>query len=195
MAKVFGYQQPSQTVGAVFEGKWSKRQVMVACVVKDFRFQLLINSNKPGSLMIFNNPSAFNFLNVKVSNANSRALIAAMEAKWKILDPLHPMKYEAFDEQLAGTHRAIFDVVAILGFISFLAIVIACLGLLGMATYIVERRTKEVGIRKVLGAANWGITLLLSKAFLKMLAVAVPIGAPLSYFINKIVVGDTSKQG
>jgi len=67
-------------VGAVFEGKWGKRLVMVAVVVKDFRFQL------------FNNPSALNFLNVKVSNANSRALIAAMEAKWKILDPLHPMK-------------------------------------------------------------------------------------------------------
>jgi len=64
--------------------------------------------------------------------------------------------------------------------------VIAYLGLLGMATYIVERRTKEVGIRKVFGAANWGITLLLSKAFLKMLAVAASIGAPLSYFINKL---------
>jgi putative ABC transport system permease protein len=123
---------------------------------------------------------------VKVANTDSRALIAAMEAKWKMLDPLHPMKYQVFDEQLAGTHRAIFDVVSILGFISFLAIVIACLGLLGMATYMVERRKKEVGIRKVLGAADWGITLLLSKAFLKMLGVAVLIGAPLSYLINKL---------
>src|SRR5262249_9291148 len=84
------------------------------------------------------------------------------------------------------THRAIFDVVSILGFISFLAIVIACLGLLGMATYMVERRKKEVGIRKVMGAADWGITLLLSKAFLKVLGIAVLIGAPLSYFINKL---------
>jgi putative ABC transport system permease protein len=186
MAKDFGYKQPSQIVGAVFEGKWSKKQVIVAGVVKDFRYQLLINSDKPGPLVIFNNPGAFNFLNVKVTSADSRALIAAMEAKWKTLDPLHPMKYQVFDEQLAGTHRAIFDVVSILGFISFLAIVIACLGLLGMATYMVERRKKEVGIRKVLGAGGWGITLLLSKAFLKVLGIAVLIGAPLSYFISKL---------
>jgi putative ABC transport system permease protein len=186
MARAFGYQQPSQIIGAVLEGKWSKRQVMVGGVVKDFRFQLLINSDKPGPLVIFNNPSAFNFLNVRVTNADSRDLIAAMEAKWKTLDPLHPMSYRVFDEQLAATHRAIFDVVSILGFISFLAIVIACLGLLGMATYMVERRKKEVGIRKVLGAAEWGITLLLSKAFLKMLAIAVLIGGPLSYFINRL---------
>jgi putative ABC transport system permease protein len=186
MARAFGYEQPSQIIGTVFEGKWSKRQVMVAGVVKDFRFQLLINSDKTGPLLIFNNPSAFNFLNVKVSTSDTRALTTALEAKWKTLDPLHPMKYRFFNEQLAGTHRAIFDVVSILGFISFLAIVIACLGLLGMATYMVERRKKEVGIRKVLGAAGWGITLLLSKAFLKMLAVAVLIGAPLSYFISKL---------
>ena len=186
MAKAFGYQQPSQLVGTVFEGKWSKRQVMIVGVVKDFRFQLLINTNNPGPLLIFNRPSSFNYLNVRVATNDTQSLVKALETKWKTLDPYHPMKYELFDDQLAGTHRAIFDIVSILGFISFLAIVIACLGLLGMATYMVERRKKEVGIRKVLGAADWGITLLLSKAFLKVLAIAVLIGAPLSYFINKL---------
>ncbi|MEI9917173.1 MAG: FtsX-like permease family protein [Bacteroidota bacterium] len=158
MVKAFGYKQPSQIIGEVFEGKWSKKQVMVAGVVKDFRFQLLINTNTPGPLVIFNSPQSFNYLNVKVASNDQRALIAALEAKWKTLDPYHAMKYEVFDDQLAGTHRAIFDIVSILGFISFLAIVIACLGLLGMATYMVERRKKEVGIRKTLGAADWGIT-------------------------------------
>src|SRR5205085_7134134 len=106
--------------------------------------------DKPGPLMIYNRPSSFEYLNVKVSTSNIPALISALEDKWKTLDPLHPMAYEFYDDQLAGTHRAIFDVVSILGFISFLAIVIACLGLLGMATYMSERRRKEVGIRKVL---------------------------------------------
>ncbi|MEJ0031677.1 MAG: FtsX-like permease family protein [Bacteroidota bacterium] len=186
MARAFGYSQPSQIVGEVFEGKWNKRQVMVAGVVKDFRFQLLINNDKPGPLLIFNSPSSFNYLNVKVVTSDSRALVTALENKWKTLDPLHPMKYEFYNDALAATHHAIFDIVSILGFISFLAIVIACLGLLGMATYMVERRKKEVGIRKVMGAADWGIALLLSKAFLKVLGIAVLIGAPLSYFINKL---------
>jgi putative ABC transport system permease protein len=134
--------------------------------------------------MIFNNPRHFEYLNVKVSTSNMPALIAALQEKWKTLDPTHPMMYEFYDDQLAGTHRAILDVVSILGFISFLAIVIACLGLLGMATYMTERRLKEVGIRKVLGAADWGITMLLSTSFLKVLGISVVIGAPLSYFLS-----------
>ena len=85
---------------------------------------------------------------------------------------------------MATTHKGIFDAVSILGFISFLAITIACLGLLGMATYSAERRIKEVGIRKVMGAADSSIALLLSKEFLKMLAISICIAAPLSYFVN-----------
>ncbi|HNC14189.1 MAG TPA: FtsX-like permease family protein, partial [Cyclobacteriaceae bacterium] len=74
----------------------------------------------------------------------------------------------------------------ILGFIAFLAIAISCLGLLGMATYTTERRTKEIGIRKVLGAADFTIARLLSKEFMMMLLLAIFIGVPLSYFINNM---------
>ncbi|SHG74764.1 FtsX-like permease family protein [Chryseolinea serpens] len=74
----------------------------------------------------------------------------------------------------------------ILGFIALMAIVIACLGLLGMATYMAERKTREVGIRKILGAKDLRITLLLSKGFFKMLLVSVFIGAPLGYFMNNL---------
>lgn len=102
------------------------------------------------------------------------------------LDPIHQFRYEFMDAELESTHQGIFDVVSILGYISFLAIFIACLGLLGMTTYTAERRTKEVGIRKSLGADNFSITLLLSKGFLQMLVISVFLGAPLSYFINKL---------
>ena len=98
--------------------------------------------------------------------------------------PHSSFKYEFLDQQLQSTHQGIFDVVSILGFIAFLAIVIACLGLLGIATYTAERKTKEVGIRKILGAESMSIALLLSKGFMKMLMVSIIIGAPLSYFIN-----------
>lgn len=186
MARTFGYQQPSQLIGEAFETKWSKQNIIVSGVVKDFSYQLLINTSKPKPVMIFNKPDQFEYLNVKVSTTNIPELVSALENKWKGLDPLHPMTYEFYDDQLAGTHRAILDVVSILGFIAFLAIVIACLGLLGMATYMTERRKKEVGIRKVLGAADWGITLLLSKSFLKVLGISVLIGAPFSYFISNL---------
>lgn len=76
--------------------------------------------------------------------------------------------------------------VSILGIVTFLAIFIACLGLLGMTTYAAERKTKEVGIRKFLGADNFSITFLLSKSFLQMLVISIILGAPLSYFVNNL---------
>lgn len=186
LIRSLGYSQPSQAIGEVIESKWEKQPLRVAGVVKDFRYKLLINSHEIGPLLIFNRPANFSFLNLKVSTNDMPALISTLDAKWKVIDPVHPIKYEFYDDELAATHQAIFDVVSILGFISFLAIVIACLGLLGMAIYMTERRKKEVGIRKVLGAADWGIVVLLSRAFLRVLGISVLIGAPMSYFLNNL---------
>ena len=133
-----------------------------------------------------NIPARFEYLNVQLTSTDLMATMAVLENTWKKIDPIHPFKYEFFDEQLQNTPQGIFDLVSILGFISFLAIGIACLGLLGMATYTAERKTKEVGIRKILGAEYFSIALLLSKGFLRMLLVSVLIGAPLSYFINNL---------
>lgn len=186
LVQALGHTEPSQMIGEVLESKWAKHPYVVVGVVEDFRHQLLINTDKIGPLVITNLPSSFSYLNVRVSTNNIPALIAGLKAKWKVLDPAHDLQYEFYNDELAVTHQALFDVVSILGFIAFLAIVIACLGLLGMATYMAERRKKEVGIRKVLGAADWGITMLLSKTFLKVLSISIIIGAPMSWFINNL---------
>jgi putative ABC transport system permease protein len=101
-----------------------------------------------------------------------------------VIDPRHPLKYSFFNEELAKSSQGIFDVVSILGLIAVLAISIACLGMLGMAVYTTERRRKEVGIRKVLGANNARNALLLSREFLNILVIAICIAAPLSYILN-----------
>jgi len=126
------------------------------------------------------------FLNVKVVSPDPMGTVARLESTWKRMDSVHPFKYRFFDEQLAATHQAIFDLVSVLGFIAVLAIIISCLGLLGMATYTAERKRKEVGIRKVLGAPALRIALLLSRDLMIVLAIAVAIGAPLSYTINNM---------
>jgi putative ABC transport system permease protein len=186
LVRSMGYSQPSQAIGEVLESKWDKQPLRIVGVVKDFRYKLLINSHEIGPLLIFNRPWNFSYVNIKVSTNDVPALISALDARWKAIDPIHIFKYEFYDDELAATNQGIFDIVSVLGFISFLAIVIACLGLLGMAMYMTERRKKEVGIRKVLGAADWGIVVLLSKTFLKVLTIAVLIGAPMSYFINNL---------
>ncbi|MBA4055398.1 MAG: hypothetical protein C0490_11850, partial [Marivirga sp.] len=181
--KKLGYKYPSEIVGQVFETKWHGLMEVVG-VVSDFQYNSLINKHGNAPLILANKADQFMYLNVKVSSNDLMATVVRMEEKWKQIDPVHPFKYGFFDEQLRSTQRGIFDLVSILGFIAFLAITIACLGLLGMATYTAERKTKEVGIRKVLGAGELSIALLLSKEFLKILLISIGIGAPLSYFIN-----------
>jgi putative ABC transport system permease protein len=104
--------------------------------------------------------------------------------KWKSIDPVHPLQYEFYDQTLANTNKGIFDLLSVISFLAFLAITIACLGLLGMAIYTTERRTKEIGIRKVLGATEWSLNLMLSKEFLMMLGLAILIAAPLAFLLN-----------
>jgi putative ABC transport system permease protein len=182
--KTLGYRFPAQIIGETFESKWGNEILEVVGVVEDFRYKLLINEDKIAPLILRNQPANFQYLNVRISSADLKSTIVDLEAKWTKIDPIHPFKYEFFDEQLATTHQGVFDLVSILGFIAFLAIVIACLGLLGMAIYTSERKRKEVGIRKVLGAESLSIALLLSKEFVKTLTISICIGAPLSYLSN-----------
>ena len=184
--KKLGYQHPNEIIGETFETKWGKEMLEVVGVVKDFHYLLLINSDGIAPLVLRSKPDQFKFLNVKIGSGEPMTTIANLEAKWKQIDSIHPFQYKFYDDELSSTHQAIFDLVAILGFIAFLAIVIACLGLLGMATYTAERKTKEVGIRKVLGAGGVSIAYMLSKEFINVLIISVIIGAPLSYFINNL---------
>jgi putative ABC transport system permease protein len=147
---------------------------------------MLLNTREVNPIVLRNKRGSFEYLNVKVASSDMRGMVAKLEAQWKKIDPVHPFKYEFFDEQLASMHQGVFDLVSIFSFIAFVAIVISCLGLLGMASYTTERRTKEIGIRKVLGAEDFTIARLLSKEFIIMLVFAILIGAPLSYFVNNL---------
>ncbi len=183
-AKLLGYEHPSDIIGRTYVTGNDKETIEIIGVVEDFRFESPMLAEGIGPLMLRNQPDKFSYVNVKIAANDLMASIAALEKKWKNIDPVHPFRYEFFDEQLASTSQALGDVVSVLSFIAILAISIACLGLLGMATYTSERRTKEVGIRKILGAQEFRIALLLSKEFLVMLAISVLIAAPLSYLIN-----------
>jgi putative ABC transport system permease protein len=186
MVKDLGYPTAESLIGEQFETKWGDDLLVVAGVVKDFRYKLLLNEDVISPLMMRYNPSQFQYVNVRIASPDPMKTLSKLEAHWKELDPVHPFRYEFMDKSLESTHHGIFDVVSILGYISFLAIFIACLGLLGMTIYTAERKTKEVGIRKFLGADNLSITVLLSRGFLQMLGISILLGAPLSYFVNNL---------
>jgi len=183
--KALGYTYPAQIVGQQLVAQSNDTAFMqVVGVVQNFHMNLDHDQIQP--LILQNNPALFRYLNIRIAATGQQATIAKLEQRWKAIDPVHPLKYRFFDEQLASTSEGFFDVLSILGFIAFLAVSIACLGMLGMASYTTERRTKEVGIRKTLGAENLEIVLLLSKGFLRILGIAILIAGPLSYILNTL---------
>ncbi|SDK02171.1 putative ABC transport system permease protein [Catalinimonas alkaloidigena] len=186
--RAFGFARPEEMLGLTLDNEWSDQDLEVIGVVADFRVDLPISQRAKETRPMFlcNQPDRFRYAQVKLASPDLTGTLAELETAWKKVDPLHPFQYEFYDQQLADTHQAVLDVVRIVGFLAFLAITIACLGLLGMALYTTERRTKEIGIRKVLGAESFRLALLLSKGFLAILALSVLIGAPLSYFLNNL---------
>lgn len=184
MAKKLGYEQAYEAVGQTI--KSGQNEVFqIISVIRNFEFQTPINDNN-GPVVFWNKPEHFNYLNIRVSKGNWQQVIPSLEGHWRSIDQLHPFKAYLYDEQLVMANLWMSDLGSIIGFIAILAIVISCLGLLGMAVYQTERRIKEIGIRKVLGGSITHLTYLLSSSFIKMLALAVIIGTPISFFINNL---------
>ncbi len=179
-----GFAQPSDAVGTFWKTKQGN-EVRIKGVVTNFRTTLLINGDATRAAAMKYDATSFNFLNIRIAGSHQPETLRKLEAVWKNVDPKHPFVYEYFDQELANTNMFIMDIVTIVGYLAFLAIIIACLGLLGIATYTTERKTKEVGIRKVLGAGEWQVVMVLSGGFLKLLALAVILAAPLTYYVNR----------
>ena len=184
--KALGYPDPGSIVGQAVQSHWSDSPLVVIGVVQNFHMRMILgNDSDTEPLFLYGHvPSSFQYLNIKIASQDVRGTMAKLESRWRLIDPVHAFKYEFYDEDLAASSQGIFDVVAILGFFAMLAVTIACLGMLGMATYTTERRRKEVGIRKVLGAKNFGNAMLLSREFLNILVISILIAAPLSYILN-----------
>lgn len=184
-AQAMGYPDPSMIVGQLLQSEGSNLDMQVVGVVRDFRFRMPTEQDGIDPVVL-RHQNNFRFLQVKVATSDIPALISALQKSWMNVDPHHPLKYQFYDEQLRATNKGVLDLVSIIGFITILAVTISCLGLLGIIVYQTERRHKEIGIRKVLGAEALAITFELSKSFFKMLGVSICIGVPISYFMNNL---------
>jgi putative ABC transport system permease protein len=184
MIKAFGFHSPAEIIGQPFVTPWSDSPLVVIGVVENFHMRMILGNDQIEPLLLQNRSENFQYVNCKIATRDIRGIVARLEDKWRMIDPRHPLKYSFFNEELAKSSQGLFDVVSILGLIAVLAVSIACLGMLGMAVYTTERRRKEVGIRKVLGANNARNALLLSREFLNILVIAICIAAPLSYILN-----------
>jgi putative ABC transport system permease protein len=151
-------------------------------VVKDFNFSSLRANITPLAMIIASLGDNPNLLVVRVKSDDLPALLAQLKTKWKGLAPHQPFEYSFMDADFDALYRSEQRMGQLSILFSSLAIAIACLGLFGLAAYAAERRTKEIGIRKVLGANVTGIVALLSSDFLRLIAIAIVIASPLAWF-------------
>ncbi|QHS57278.1 FtsX-like permease family protein [Mucilaginibacter sp. 14171R-50] len=180
--KLFGYTSPQQAIGRRFK-QWGRDGKIVG-VMKDFHFRSLQEKIKPLSMRV--ELRNLDLVSVKVEAKNLQATLAAIESKWKETIPNRPFSYYFLDEFFDRQYRAEQRFGKLFFNFSILAIAISCLGLLGLASYSTYQRTREIGIRKVLGATTPGIVNMLSKDFMRLVIISFLIATPLAwYFMHK----------
>jgi putative ABC transport system permease protein len=148
-------------------------------VMKDFNYKSLRENVTPLVLLYTENRGAFS---VRITSNNIPAVLDQIKAKWKDIAPNQEFNYSFMDQDFDGLYRAEQRIGKIAISFTSLAIVIACLGLFGLAAYAAEQRTKEIGIRKVLGASISTIVGMLSKDFLKLVIFSILVASPLAWW-------------
>jgi putative ABC transport system permease protein len=182
--KKLQYRSPADAVGEeVISQSDSTRKTIIGVVV-NYNHRALLQTISPLALMY--NPGQFNLLQVRYSGSYENA-VESIDKAWATIDPGLKVDYNEMKSEINLFYEIVFgDLIKILGAVSCMAILISCLGLLGMATYTTETRMKEIAIRKVLGSDGRSLVLLLSKGFLGVLVCAIALGVPAAYVVNNL---------
>jgi putative ABC transport system permease protein len=177
--------------GSFFDPEEKNVDFTVVGVVRDFHFQSLHEPIVP-LFMLYHQVAqrADGLLALRVQPAQFQSVLQAAADKWRTLVPEHPFRYTFLDADLAALYRDEQRAKRLFVLFAGLAIFIACIGLLGLAAYLTRQRTKEIGIRKVLGASVGNITALLAKDFLKLVLVAIALASPLAWWAMSKWLGD-----
>ncbi len=178
--KTFGWQKPENAIGKKF-GKGKDAQYVIG-VLRDFNFE---NLHKPVEALKINYSTHGSQLSLKIDAANVNPAIDHLRKIWKAAVPGVPLQYDFVDDDINKQYGNEQKMQGIFYAFAGLSLLIACLGLFGLSIFIVERKIKEIGIRKVLGASVGGIVSLLSKDFAKLVVISIVIATPFAwYFMN-----------
>ncbi len=151
-------------------------------VVNDYHFASLREEIAP--VLHFYRPpenTVHNFVAVRVRPGREQAALGAVSQAWTRLDPARDLPFEFADQTFAQLYQQEQRLISVAGTFTVLAVLIACLGLLGLASWSVTQRVKEVGIRKVLGASTGAVVMLLSKEFMRLVLIALVVAVPVAY--------------
>lgn len=182
--KQFGFESNLDAVGKQFYIENDSVALNVVGVIKDYNHMMLVMEIDP--MMLRYDPSGFRIAQVKIAGFDRIKEISAIEDVWDEFDPNHEIILKTFQGEIDEFNAFFYDILYIVGLVAILSISIAGMGLLGISTYAIQIRMKEVSIRKVLGASVRGLIFLLSKSLSIMLTVAFIIGFSLAYMANNV---------
>ncbi len=180
-AKILGYDEPIGKNIYTSDGNTSDQNIRlnIIGVVKNFHFESLREDIGPLCFRLGQNSNGMIF---KISGTSMSQIVGQIESKWKNMAPGMPFNYRFLDDSFDDMYRAEMRIGKVAMIFSFLTILIACLGLFGLVTFMTELRVKEIGIRKVLGANELSIIRLILKDFFKLVFISILVGSPLAYY-------------
>ena len=187
-----GNQEPEKALGDVI--RIDGKDLTIIGVMKDFQYSRANNQVSKEIVFRYSKKDS-RLMNVKLQSNDLIATHAKMEAIWKKIDPVHPFEAHFYNEQIEEAFAGLSATVKLAGFLAFLAICIASLGLLGMVVFTTEIRLKEISIRKVMGASEGKLLYLLGKGFVLLLLIATAISMPIViFFFEKVVFPNTANH-
>jgi putative ABC transport system permease protein len=151
-------------------------------VVKDFHFADLHVAISPYGVLVSSVFNQFNYMIVHLSPGDPAPLISSLGQAWKQVDPAEPFEYTFLDQEFQKNYDADNRLATLVSYFTAIAIAISCLGLFGLAAFSAEQRTKEIGVRKVLGASSGSIVQLLSRDFVRLVIAGFVIATPIGWW-------------
>ena len=159
---------------------WGKDKKIIG-IVKDFRAQSMYDAIEPTFIQAYRMAGK---TMVKIQAGTEQQSLAQLQSVYEEYNPGFPFQYKFVDEDYQAMYQSELRVASLSKLFSLIAILITCLGLLGLTAFSTERRSKEIGIRKVLGSGSWRIVLLLTSEFTKMALLALVVALPIGYIIS-----------
>ena len=180
-SKMFGFSSPENAIGKRINLNYGRKIGTVIGVTGDFHFMSLHSKIEP--IIMHINPGRFYYISARINSENVSATLDYLEKKWGEIIPQRPFDYFFLDRDYSKQYHSDQFVGTLLSYFSFIAILISCLGLFGLAAFMAEQRVREIGIRKVFGASVSNIVGLLLKEFSKGVIIANIIAWPAAYVV------------
>ncbi|WP_336515610.1 ABC transporter permease [Pollutibacter soli] len=167
-------------------------ELTIIGVLKDFIFKPQEYALAP--MVMRYDPTQWNYLNISLNSSSVVSTVAQLGAVWKALDPYHQFNGRFYEEEVQAVYAGMRDITRMVAFIGFLGMVIACLGLLGITMFTVQSKTREISIRKVVGAGPFALVKLLSRSYFQVILISLLIAIPVVAILGNLVLQSISQR-